>query len=109
MDEESTCCSDLVSTDGQSKKPYSMPTVTGQRESLDTVDASYWVEKLLQQVRYVKAVECFFSEYDNVEGEARVPNVNLEIGPYPEPQSPTERILEQISSKSGYRPSTQVP
>lgn len=107
-DEESTCCSDLSSSDGQSKETCFISTVTGQRESADTFNASYWVKNLLQPVQYLKAVEAVFSDRDQIEGEARVPNVIVEVGPHSALQSSTKQILERITSKSGQNPPTQV-
>ncbi len=65
----------LASLDVKSTEPWFMSTVTGQRESADTVHALYWVKNLLQPVQYLKAVEGLFSDRDTIEGESRVPNV----------------------------------
>ncbi|KAK5987983.1 Highly reducing polyketide synthase valA [Cladobotryum mycophilum] len=102
------CSSDLASSDEQSAKSWFISSVTGQRESADTVHATYWVKNLLQPVQYLKAVEALFSDSGNIEDEARVPNIIVEVGPHSALQSPTKQILERIASKSGQDLRAQV-
>ncbi len=106
--EDSTYSSDLASSDEQLTKPWSISSITGRRESAGTVPASYWVKNLLQPVQYTKAVEALFSDCDDIEGEARVPNVIVEVGPHSALQSPTRQILERITSNSGQNARAQV-
>ncbi|KAL8922238.1 MAG: hypothetical protein Q9208_005317 [Pyrenodesmia sp. 3 TL-2023] len=105
---ESASSSNFASSDEQSTKPLFMSTVTAQIESADTIPASYWVKNLLQPVQYLKAVEALFSERDNIEEKARVPNVIVEVGPHSALQSPTRQILERIASESSQDLGAQV-
>lgn len=97
-----------ASSDARSTGPWFISTVTGQRESTDPVHASYWVKNLLQPVQYSKAVEALFSVGDNIEEEARVPNVVVEVGPHSALQGPTKQTLDRITSTSGQESRTQV-
>lgn len=105
---DSAYSSETGSSDAQSSEPWFISTVTGQREFADTVHVSYWVKNLLQPVQYLRAVEALFSDCDDVEGEARVPGVVIEIGPHSSLQSPTKQILERITSKSSQSSPAQV-
>ena len=93
------CSADQQSPDKGMTKPSFISTVTGQKESVDSVSASYWVRNLLQPVQYLKAVEALSSVRDKFEGEARQPNVIVEIGPHSALQGPTKQSLEGIKSK----------
>lgn len=53
-------------------------------------------------------MEALFSDGDNIEGEVRVPNVIVEVGPQSALQSPTKQNLARISSKSGHNPRAQL-
>ncbi|KAL8766899.1 MAG: hypothetical protein Q9209_006447 [Squamulea sp. 1 TL-2023] len=108
LDQDSTWSSDLESLETVSKKPWFFSTVTGRRESADTVHPSYWVKNLLQPVQYLEAVKALFFNNDNDEGEARVPNIVVEVGPHSALQSPTKQILERVVLKSAQKPQTPV-
>ncbi|KAL9594233.1 MAG: hypothetical protein Q9179_005489 [Wetmoreana sp. 5 TL-2023] len=100
--------SDFTSSDEQPTKPSFMSTVTGQWEFTNTVHASYWVRNLLQPVQYLKAVERLFLDYDKIEGDARIPDVIVEVGPHSALQSSTKQILKRMMSKSGQKSSAEV-
>lgn len=101
------CSPDQSSQDEATSKPWLISSVTGQKEPAESVSASYWVRNLLQPVQYLKAVEALFSLRDEFGGEARLPNVLVEIGPHSTLQSPTKQILERIASRSGQNPRAQ--
>ncbi|KAL9587952.1 MAG: hypothetical protein Q9203_003236, partial [Teloschistes exilis] len=92
------CSSCSEPTDQPSVKPWFISTVTGQRETVDTVNASYWVENLLQPVQCLKAMEALFSNIDTREGNDMVPNIMVELGPYPSLQSASKQILDRIAT-----------
>lgn len=106
---DSNHSSDIASSDGLSTKPWFVSSVTGHRESADVVHASYWVKNLLQPVQYMKAVEALYPDDDNdIEAEATLPNVIVEVGPHSALKGPTKQILDHIRSKRDQNSQTQV-
>ena len=97
---ESFCSADLEPTDHGLARPWFISTVTGQRETADTIHASYWVKNLLQPVQYLKAVETLFLYSDTSEGKDLVPTVIVELGPHSALQSATKQILSVTGSNS---------
>ncbi|KAL9030209.1 MAG: hypothetical protein Q9196_001643 [Gyalolechia fulgens] len=103
------CLACLEPTEAQSAKPWFISTVTGRRETVETVHASYWVRNLLQPVQYLNAVEALFSSIDNTEGSDMVPNVMVELGPHPALQSASKQILDRIVKGGAVEPVAYLP
>ncbi|GIZ47021.1 hypothetical protein CKM354_001012200 [Cercospora kikuchii] len=82
-------------------------SVSGQVETGDAIDPSYWVRNLLQPVRLVSAIETMFSEA--VTSRVYVPNIVIEVGPHPALKGPFEQTLDALGNSQASANVTYMP
>ena len=70
-------------------------SVTGRVESSGTVNASYWIQNLLQPVRFAHAIEAVFSKYNDGNLREKASLV-IEVGPHSALKAPINQILEDL-------------
>lgn len=88
---------------GSSEQPIMFSSLSGSRISAATeLGASYWVENMVNPVRFSTAVMNMLSPTDARSKRQRMPNVNslVEIGPHSALQGPLNQIL--VSTPEGY-------
>ncbi|RYP73400.1 hypothetical protein DL771_003668 [Monosporascus sp. 5C6A] len=81
-------------------RPVFISSVTGGMMDVDTLAASYWVENLLQPVRFADAIEGVFSaRKDSASAghhRAKSLNVIVEIGPHSALQGPIKQTVDAL-------------
>lgn len=81
---------------GSTSDAIFISSVTGRVES--AVDASYWVQNLVQPVRFSDA----FKVLVRADETWRPPTILIEIGPHPALMGPSKQILEQLRGEDGF-------
>ncbi|KAG6325504.1 Type I Iterative PKS [Claviceps purpurea] len=89
--------------------PLFVSSVTGHPldPDVDHLDASYWVQNLIQPVRFADAVQNMLlpmakkSSGDDAAVKAIVPSIIIEVGPHASLKSPIKQTSEVLQAKRG--------
>ncbi|THW23325.1 putative polyketide synthase [Aureobasidium pullulans] len=82
--------------------PIFVSSVTGTVHDATTIDASYWVQNLVQPVLFADAMKTVLTAPGHT---GRAPNIIVEVGPHAALKGPIKQTAEAMSTKQAQAPS----